>query len=72
MGTCEDKGEKAKAMSTAIINTGMNSSINGGGGSGGKSNGSRIRNIAKTINTITDLLLNNLIIKLPTLLLYHH
>lgn len=66
MGTWEDKGERAKKMSRAMIRTGTNSSSRGGGGSGGTRSGSSIRKIAKKINAMTDLMLKNLIIKLYT------
>uniref|UniRef100_A0A6N2MMP0 Uncharacterized protein n=1 Tax=Salix viminalis TaxID=40686 RepID=A0A6N2MMP0_SALVM len=44
------EGERAKNMRAAIIPTGKNRIINGGGGSGGKINGSTSIDAAKTLD----------------------
>ncbi|PON98760.1 hypothetical protein TorRG33x02_053750 [Trema orientale] len=48
------EGEKASNMSAAMIPTGKKSSINGGGGRGGKINGKITIDVARAASTRTE------------------
>lgn len=50
----EEEGMKVRIMSKIIILIGINSSINGGGGNGGRINGSINSDVVRLISIIRD------------------